>query len=36
MAANEEAEVLVFEPAEVLNTGNLRDEQFTAPQGIRI
>lgn len=35
-AADEEAEVLVFEPAEVLNTGNLVDARFTAPQGARI
>lgn len=35
-AAEEEAEVLVFEPAEVLNTGNLVDEHFTAPKGARI
>jgi mannose-6-phosphate isomerase-like protein (cupin superfamily) len=32
-AADEEAEVLVFEPADVLNTGNLIDDRFTAPQG---
>ncbi|MEZ0241961.1 MAG: cupin domain-containing protein [Sphingomonas sp.] len=35
-AADEEAEVLVFEPAEVLNTGNVVDETYTAPQGARI
>jgi mannose-6-phosphate isomerase-like protein (cupin superfamily) len=34
--ANSEAEVLVFEPANTLNTGNLIDEQFTAPNGIQI
>ena len=31
--ADEEAQVLIFEPSEVLNTGNVRDETFTAPQG---
>ena len=35
-AADAEAEVLIFEPAEVLNTGNVVDETFTAPQGARI
>jgi len=35
-AADEEAEVLVFEPADVLNTGNIVDEIFTAPRGNRI
>jgi mannose-6-phosphate isomerase-like protein (cupin superfamily) len=32
-AANEEAEVLCFEPAGVLNTGNVVDDAFTAPIG---
>jgi mannose-6-phosphate isomerase-like protein (cupin superfamily) len=32
-AADEEAEVLVFEPAEVRNTGNVVDARFTAPKG---
>jgi len=32
-AADEEAEVLCFEPAGVLNTGNVRDAEFTAPSG---
>jgi mannose-6-phosphate isomerase-like protein (cupin superfamily) len=32
-AADEEAEVLIFEPADVLNTGNVRDDTFTAPKG---
>ena len=32
-AADEEAEVLIFEPAEVRNTGNIMDDVFTAPQG---
>lgn len=35
-AADEEAEVLIFEPAGVRNTGNVVDEAFTAPQGVRI
>ena len=35
-AADEEAEVLIFEPAEVRNTGNIVDEVFTAPQGAAI
>ena len=35
-AADEEAEVLVFEPADVLNTGNIVDDRFTAPKGQRI
>ena len=32
-AADEEAEVLIFEPAAVRNTGNVSDEHFTAPLG---
>ena len=35
-AADEEAEVIVLEPAGVLNTGNVIDETFTAPMGARI
>ncbi len=31
-----EAEVLVFEPAQTRNTGNVEDNAFTAPNGIRI
>ena len=34
--AEEEAEVLVFEPAATRNTGNVVDEEFTAPNGIKI
>ena len=34
--AQTEAEVLVFEPAETRNTGNVVDEKFTAPNGIVI
>jgi hypothetical protein len=35
-AADEEAEVLIFEPAEVRNTGDVVDATFTAPQGVAI
>lgn len=35
-AADEEAEVLIFEPAETRNTGDLEDPVFTAPNGVRI
>lgn len=35
-AADEEAEIMIFEPAEVLNTGNVIDETYTAPMGARI
>ncbi len=31
-----EAEVLVFEPANTLNTGNIVDEKFTAPNGVQV
>jgi hypothetical protein len=31
-----EAEVLVFEPEQTRNTGNLVDETFTAPNGVAI
>lgn len=31
--AEEEAEILVFEPASTLNTGNVRNSSFTAPLG---
>jgi mannose-6-phosphate isomerase-like protein (cupin superfamily) len=34
--AEDEAEVLVFEPAETRNTGNIVDEKFTAPNGVVI
>ena len=34
--ADEEAEVLLFEPAEVRNTGNVADDVYTAPQGVTI
>jgi mannose-6-phosphate isomerase-like protein (cupin superfamily) len=35
-AADEEAHVLIFEPAATRNTGNVEDARFTAPQGARI
>ena len=35
-AADEEADVILLEPAGVLNTGNVTDETFTAPMGARI
>jgi mannose-6-phosphate isomerase-like protein (cupin superfamily) len=35
-AADEEAEVLVFEPADVVNTGDAPVSAFTAPSGVRI
>jgi mannose-6-phosphate isomerase-like protein (cupin superfamily) len=34
--ADEEAEVLCFEPSGVLNTGDVHDGRFTAPKGVRI
>ena len=34
--ADEEVEVLLFEPKNVLNTGNIEDEKFTAPRGDKI
>jgi mannose-6-phosphate isomerase-like protein (cupin superfamily) len=34
--AEAEAEVLVFEPAQTRNTGNLVDETFTAPNDVAI
>lgn len=35
-AADEEAEVLIFEPSEVVNTGDAPTSEFTAPMGARI
>ncbi len=35
-SAAAEAEVLVFEPAETRNTGNVTDPVFTAPNGVKI
>lgn len=34
--ADEEAEVLIFEPAATRNTGNVEDARLTAPIGVRI
>ena len=34
--ADEAVEVLLFEPAQLLNTGNIFDEKFTAPVGDKI
>jgi mannose-6-phosphate isomerase-like protein (cupin superfamily) len=34
--ADEEAQVLCFEPAGVLNTGNIQDSTYTAPVGATI
>lgn len=35
-AADEEAEVILFEPAATRNTGNAAESEFTAPGGVRI
>jgi len=35
-AADEEVEVILFEPAATRNTGNMADERLTAPEGVRI
>jgi mannose-6-phosphate isomerase-like protein (cupin superfamily) len=35
-AADTEAEVLIFEPAATLNTGNVVDAVFTAPNGVGV
>ena len=34
--AEEEAEIVLFEPAATRNTGNLGDHALTAPDGVRI
>jgi mannose-6-phosphate isomerase-like protein (cupin superfamily) len=34
--ADEEACILVFEPAATLNKGNVRDEKFTAARGVAV
>lgn len=34
--AEDEAEVLIFEPGGVVNTGDAEQSEFTAPQGARI
>lgn len=35
-AADEEAEVLIFEPSEVINTGDAPPSDFTAPHGATV
>ena len=35
-SADEEADVLIFEPAGTRNTGEVEDAVFTAPNGVRI
>jgi mannose-6-phosphate isomerase-like protein (cupin superfamily) len=34
--ADEEAAVILFEPAATRNTGNVLDDRFTAPNGVRL
>ncbi|MBP6672104.1 MAG: cupin domain-containing protein [Bacteroidetes bacterium] len=34
--ADDEAEVLLFEPAQTKNTGNVTDAVFTAPSGVKV
>lgn len=34
--ADEEAEVVLFEPAATRNTGNVEDDRLTAPAGVRV
>jgi len=35
-AADAEAEVIIFEPSEVVNTGDAPASEFTAPGGVRV
>ncbi len=35
-AADDEAEIILVEPAGVVNTGNVVDAEFTAPTGVAI
>ena len=35
-ASDEEAQVLIFEPSEVVNTGDAAASEFTAPAGVRV
>ena len=35
-ASDEEAEVLIFEPSEVVNTGDAEASEFTSPSGVTI
>ncbi|HYE73267.1 MAG TPA: cupin domain-containing protein [Blastocatellia bacterium] len=34
--AEDEVEVLLFEPAATLNTGNIKDDEFTAPMNVHL
>jgi len=34
--AEEEVEVIIFEPADTRNTGNISDDKFTAPGGVSV
>ncbi|HEY3739858.1 MAG TPA: cupin domain-containing protein [Bryobacteraceae bacterium] len=34
--ADEEAQIMLFEPSEVLNTGNVQDAVYTAPNGAEV
>jgi mannose-6-phosphate isomerase-like protein (cupin superfamily) len=34
--ASSEAEVLIFEPAETRNTGDIIDDEFSAPNGVPV
>ncbi len=34
--ADEEVQVIIFEPAATRNTGNIADDRFTAPDGVTI
>lgn len=34
--SDSEAEVVIFEPADTRNTGNVRDQVYTAPLGVRV
>jgi mannose-6-phosphate isomerase-like protein (cupin superfamily) len=34
--AEEEVEVLIFEPAATRNTGNILDDRFTSPNGMKL
>ena len=35
-ASDDEAEVMIFEPSEVVNTGDAEASEFTAPMGVRV
>ncbi len=35
-AADEEAEILIFEPADTRNTGDVQDDYYTAPNAVHI